>query len=253
MIIRALRCPFAKGRQMLYDRDIREALFDFLDGYFGDNRTLEEKNIGSVRADVIMVTPGFIAGLEIKSDADTYDRLAGQVKEYDRWFDLNYVVTGKSHVTHMPEHVPSYWGIISAYEDGDGVAFDVVREASRSPKTRNEKKLSLLWRPELAEITAMNSMPAYRSLGRRAVIEKILERVPSKIPQETLDGQICSLLMERDYSNVEAMLAEYRKSPTEKLLEQTDDPAEIARILNRNAELAARFGKKKKRRRRKTF
>lgn len=238
---------------MLYDKDIREALFDYLDEYFGENRTLEEKNIGNVRADVVMVTPGFIAGLEIKSDADTYERLAGQVREYDRYFDLNYVVTGRSHVQHMAEHVPSYWGILCSYEENGTVAFDMVREASRSPKTRNERKLSLLWRPELARITEMNSMPAYRSLGRKAVIDKILERVPSKIPQETLDGQVCRLLMERDYTRAEEMLAEYRKSPTEKLLEQTDDPAEIVKILNRNAELASRFGKKKKKRRRSVF
>ena len=36
---------------------------------------LEEKRTGSARADVVMITPDFLYGIEIKSDADTYARL----------------------------------------------------------------------------------------------------------------------------------------------------------------------------------
>ena len=83
---------------MIYDKDIREPLFDFLDETFGKNRILEEKIIGNSRADVVMVTPEAIFGIEIKSDADTYARLKSQVKDYDKYYDLNFVVVGTSHV-----------------------------------------------------------------------------------------------------------------------------------------------------------
>ena len=41
--------------------------------------------------------------------------------------------------------------------------------------------------------------------------EKILERIPEKIDEETLRQQISELLMERDYNTVAETLAEYRK------------------------------------------
>lgn len=35
---------------MLYDKDIREPLFDFLDDIYGVNRIIEEKQMGRSRA-----------------------------------------------------------------------------------------------------------------------------------------------------------------------------------------------------------
>ena len=68
---------------MLKDVDIREPLFDFLEEKYGKIRIFEEKNIGKSRADAIMITDGNLFGIEIKSDADTYQRLERQVKDYD--------------------------------------------------------------------------------------------------------------------------------------------------------------------------
>ena len=42
---------------MLRDKDIREPLFDFLEGMYGKIRILEEKQIGKSRADIVMVLP----------------------------------------------------------------------------------------------------------------------------------------------------------------------------------------------------
>ena len=74
---------------MLRDKDIREPLFDFLDEIYGKNRIIEEKTMGKSRADVVMVTPDALYGIEIKSDADTYARLSRQVKDYDKYYDYN--------------------------------------------------------------------------------------------------------------------------------------------------------------------
>ena len=72
---------------MLYDKDIREPLFDFLEERYGKIRILEEKQMGKSRADIVMVLPNTIAGIEIKSDADTYVRLKRQVRDYNRYYD----------------------------------------------------------------------------------------------------------------------------------------------------------------------
>ena len=50
-----------------------------------------------------MVTEDALFGIEIKSDADTYTRLSRQVKDYNKFFDYNYVVVGTSHAHHIEE------------------------------------------------------------------------------------------------------------------------------------------------------
>ena len=81
----------------LRDKDIREPLFDFLEETYGKVRILEEKTMGKSRADVVMVTPDALYGIEIKSDADTYARLERQIKDYNIYYDYNYVAVGASH------------------------------------------------------------------------------------------------------------------------------------------------------------
>ena len=90
----------------MLDADIREPLLDYLDDIYYKNRIFEEKVMGKSRADMVMVVPEGFIGLEIKSDADTYERLERQVPDYDRFCNYNYIVVGKSHQKHVAEHVP---------------------------------------------------------------------------------------------------------------------------------------------------
>lgn len=192
---------------MLYDKDIREPLFDFLENTFGKIRILEEKQIGKSRADIVMVTEHAICGIEIKSDADTYARLSRQVKDYDRFYDYNYVVVGSSHALHIEEHVPEWWGIITAEAAEEKTDFYVLRRPQKSPETDWKKKISILWRPELAHIQELNGMPKYKRNSKQFVSEKILLTVP----EETLQLQFCEELFERDYSQIAQTIQEYRQ------------------------------------------
>lgn len=193
---------------MLYDKDIREQLFEFLEERYEKVRIIEEKQIGRSRADVMMVLPECVIGIEIKSDADTYTRLARQTKDYDRYFDGNYVVAGASHGLHVEEHVPRWWGIITVEETENGADFYILREAGRSPYTETGDKLSLLWRPELAHIQELNKMPRYREKSKRFVIEKLL----SGVPEARLRAQISQELFERDYTEIADQIKRYRET-----------------------------------------
>ena len=82
---------------MLYDKDIREPLFEFLEETYGKVRFLEEQVMGQSRADIVMVVPDALYGIEIKSDADSYVRLERQIQDYDLYYDYNYVVVGTKH------------------------------------------------------------------------------------------------------------------------------------------------------------
>lgn len=186
---------------MLRDRDIREPLFDFLEERLGKIRIIEEKTMGRSRADIVMVLPEALVGIEIKSDADSYARLSRQVADYDRYFDFNYVVVGSTHGAHIRAHVPDYWGVISVEESWTkhgALDFYVMREAARNPNMEPDKKLRLLWRPELAHIQEKNGMFKYASASKDFVRRKILECVP----QELLWRQLSEELFERDYTTI---------------------------------------------------
>lgn len=193
---------------MLHDSDIREPLFEFLEGSFGKVRIFEEKQIGKTRADIVMVTEEFICGIEIKSDADTYARLSRQVTDYDRFYDCNFVVVGSSHGLHIEEHVPEWWGIITVEElpEGEGLDFYVLRKPKENPHMDWKKKISILWRPEMAHIQELNRMPRYDYLSKAAVSEKIL----AAVPEDILQKQFCEELFERDYEKIAETINEYR-------------------------------------------
>lgn len=192
---------------MLYDKDIREPLFDFLDDLYGINRIIEEKQMGHSRADVVMVTPEAVYGVEIKSDADTYSRLKRQVRDYNQFYDYNYIVVGTSHAYHVHEHVPKWWGIITVEMVEGKPDFYVLKKPEKNPKVRWKRKLSMLWRPELAHIQQINGMPKYKQRSKDFVIDKIIE----KIPEEILQFQFCEELMQRDYNEIGKIILEYKE------------------------------------------
>ena len=197
---------------MLKDQDIREPLFDFFDEKFGKVRIIEEKQIAKSSADVMLVLEEKLIGVEIKSDADTYARLARQVKDYNKFFDYNYVVVGSSHSKHIEEHVPEYWGIIEAISKEESVEFNVLREPEinkRAQRTyKMKRKLSILWRPELSHIQEINGMPKYKQRSKDFVITKIME----KVPWDLLHRQISEELFQRDYNTISEAIKEWRSS-----------------------------------------
>lgn len=180
----------------LLDKDIREPLFTYFDLKLGKVRFFEEKEIGKSRADIMIVTDDAITGLEIKSDADSYTRLKRQVRDYDKYFDYNYVVIGRSHLKHIEEHIPKYWGVIACYEENGEVLFEEVKEAIENPKRKINYKMSFLWYPELARIREEYLKYKYSKLSKSKLRAKLIE----KIDEEKLDQLISRELFNRDYT-----------------------------------------------------
>ena len=183
----------------LLDKDIREPLFIYMEIKLGKVRFFEEKDIGRARADIMMVTDNAVCGLEIKSDADSYARLKRQVKYYDKYFDYNYVVVGKSHLKHIEEHIPKYWGIISCFEDEEDIHFEEVREAQKNNKRDMNLKMSFLWRRELETIKREYLKYKYYDLSKAQLRAKLIE----KIDEDKLDMLISRELFDRDYTTIE--------------------------------------------------
>lgn len=223
---------------MLKDKDIRESLFDYLENEYKKARFFEEKMIGKSRADVVMVITSALVGIEIKSDADTYARLESQIKDYDKYFDYNIVVAGGSHGLHVGEHVPEHWGIITVDEVDGKPDFYFLRRPEINKKAKLQRKLELLWRPELGMILEKFGLPKYANQSKPFVRKKLieftkmpltnaeitrikraakLEGVEPVIPESRLDenelsATISELLFERDYEKLLSEINEFRKA-----------------------------------------
>ena len=207
-----LSLPFYNCLAMLYDKDIREPLFDYLEEYYGKIRILEEKRTGRSRADIVMVLPEMLCGIEIKSDADSYTRLSTQIKDYDQYFDMNIIAVGSSHAAHVEEHVPAYWGIITIDEIDGRPDFYYLRLPARNPAMKPLRKIEILWRPELAHIQELNELPKYAQKSKAFVQEVLVERVePSR-----LSIQISDELFERDYTTIAQQIKSYRQQRSKK-------------------------------------
>lgn len=199
----------------LLDKDIRDPLFEYLETEFGKIRIFEEKNMGDSRADIVMVLPEAVAGIEIKSDADTYTRLEGQIKDYDLYFDFNYLVVGSTHAKSSIDHVPEHWGIISVEHMEDKIDFYRIREAKPNPNMQLIKKVRLLWRPEIAHIQELCELPVYKAKSKDFVRQVLVDR----IEEERLHKLISDELFERDYSTIAEEIKQYRqaKNPNKKV------------------------------------
>ena len=196
------------------DYEIREAVCTYIEHiHRGKYRIIDELVIGKARADIVTVTDS-LAGYEIKSDADSYKRLPGQIKEYDRYFQQNYLVVGANHKETASKHVPSYWGILCMSKsetavpaaEAEGIAstmrgsppvrIETIREAGQNPKYSQKKQLSLLWRKELNNILKANGLLKCSGKSKAYIRNYILERVP----KELLQRQICDEFFERDWT-----------------------------------------------------
>nr|WP_297704329.1 sce7726 family protein [uncultured Butyrivibrio sp.] len=181
---------------MLRDMDIRDGLCDYLETEYGKIRFFEELTMGKSRADIVMVTEQGLYGIEIKSDADTYERLSRQVRDYDRFFDFNYVVVGSSHAGHIKEHVPDHWGIITVEDVGGNLDCYEMRSPKRSPKVKLTNQMGLLWKRELAILQEQNGLYKYSDKSKMYRKKYLMESVD----KELLRKQMLEVFFERDYS-----------------------------------------------------
>jgi len=180
----------------LSDPEMREALFAYLDAKHSKIRIIDEKVIGKSRADFMAVLDGIIIGYEIKSDLDTYARLKTQVRDYNKYFDICYVVVGESHQKGIVKRIPEYWGVlVVSTEDGVPKVYE-LRHADMNPKDVTANKLSLLWKNEIQNIAVKNGLPKYSNKNKKYLLRMLQEMIHPKELMLAFTDE----LFERDYS-----------------------------------------------------
>ena len=190
-----------KEVKKLNDKAMREVLFDYYELTNEKLRFFEELCIGKSRADAILVQENKITGFEIKSDKDNLLRLEDQMKDYTRFCDECYIVTGDKHLEEIPLVVPEFYGIIRIYlDEDDKVKLEVIREAGKDPNESKRRKIkhqmSLLWRDEITRIAKANKIKPISNKSK----PKIAMMLADNMEYDELRRAVCEELMERDYS-----------------------------------------------------
>jgi hypothetical protein len=139
------------------DRDVRRALhLKVLKDHHGDPETLVLDELGlchgTCRVDIAVVN-GYLHGYEIKSDADTLERLPGQVAIYSSVLDRATLVVGERHIGKATVAIPDWWGIkIAIAGPRGGIEFRRERPEKLNTQLDGLAVAALLWRGEAIEI-----------------------------------------------------------------------------------------------------
>ena len=173
------------------DRSVRRVIFDYLEENYGKIRIFEESPIKNSRCDFYTVTDR-LTGYEIKSDADSYERLSGQIKDYDAFFDENYIVIGRTHRAHVAEKVPPYWGIICITDEEEGFIVETVRPAEKNPKMKRKNHYQI-WEEQ------QNSDSENLAFLLVQNHKEIIERIQPIVSEDSIK-QVMSLL-EKEFEN----------------------------------------------------
>jgi hypothetical protein len=131
-------------------------------------------NHGECRADIAVVNASLV-GYEIKSDCDSLERLAEQVRLYNSVFDRVSVIVGRRYVKSITRYIPGWWGLILSSRGARGaINFKVLRKPARNEQIDATSVARLLWRNEAAELLRRNGLPTDSLRQPRAALYRYL-------------------------------------------------------------------------------
>ncbi len=138
---------------------------------------------GKCRADIAVIN-GLLIGYEIKSDADSLNRLNDQIASYNSVFDRVSAIVAVCHLEEAITRIPDWWGIISVSEGKRGaIYFKTMRRSTRNRDVDEYAIAQLLWRNEAQEILASLGIHGKELREKRSVLyTNIVQRLdPSEL------------------------------------------------------------------------
>lgn len=155
-------------------------------------KVLEEVGLehGRCRMDLARLSRGALHGYELKSHADTLERLPRQVLAYSAACSTCTLLLAEQHLLPAASLVPSWWGL-STYGPG---GLQVVRAGEPNPAPDPLSSARLLWRDEALEL--LRELGAQRGLvaGTR---ERMYRALVDRLPVEVLRARVFSAMYQR--------------------------------------------------------
>ena len=132
---------------------------------------------GDSRVDVAVLN-GFIHGYEIKSGADSLNRLPRQVKHYGKVCDRVTIIVSSGHLEEVKRLVPAWWGISVVERGRLGLRMKRIRRPNPNPKIVAASIVQLLWRDEVVQILKKRKRKNRIVKGPRTILwKKLLQSV----------------------------------------------------------------------------
>ena len=134
---------------------------------------------GRFRVDLALIN-GAMHGFEIKSEADTVERLPHQAEAFSMVFDKMTAVVAAKHLEHALCIVPAWWGIqASDYDKNGKVVIKPFRTGRVNTGVDARALVELLWRDEaLSQLQKMKVSLPKRGLNRKYLYDTLVEQMP---------------------------------------------------------------------------
>ncbi|MBF0167721.1 MAG: sce7726 family protein [Alphaproteobacteria bacterium] len=198
--------------ERILEADIKAALIDRLidsGEISGDAILIDEVPIAdwSRRVDLV-VANGKLQAFEIKSEADSLDRLEGQVENYQRLFDKVTVVCAERFVESILERTRDEVSVL-VVQSGDGhIFFRQARRGKIMEVTEPSNILALLRRKDMEALLREYNRPIPSGAMRNK-----LEELASDLPRAALKRAALAV-MKSKYGDVFRAFIEQRRKTT---------------------------------------
>ncbi|MDI9313345.1 MAG: sce7726 family protein [Hydrotalea sp.] len=141
------------------EADIRHSLIQEIQNFYKNEPALivEELGLqhGASRIDVAVIN-GEIHGYEIKSDADTFERLPAQALIYNKVLDKITLVVGPNNYKKIHDYnnmIPKWWGLkVAKSNNRNELILESKKEAKKNTALEPMAIAQLLWKDEVVEI-----------------------------------------------------------------------------------------------------
>ena len=204
------------------DADIRPRLRHWIEAIYPKSifcRHFEEMRLGSAYganalgasskrkfavADFLVVNVEGMHAFEIKSDADTLNRLERQVPHYSAVCDTVSIVTTKKYYKKVKDIVPGWWGILiptkfppAKYIKEKGTPLDLHRLETKNPGKEAVSVAAMLWRNDLIDLLYQKEVQKPAQARGRGV-GKLREVAAENVSLEDLSAFVRLNLLRRN-------------------------------------------------------
>jgi len=162
------------------DRDIRTLLNEYLRGVYQSDPTtlfLDELGVccGVARVDVAVVN-SHLAGYEIKSEADTLERLPRQLETYGKVLDHVTLVANSRHIRRLEDALPHWCGLMEVIAVDGVPEIRELRPAAANGNLDPYSIAQLLWRDEALAVLRYHGLErGFKSKPRSELWRKLVE------------------------------------------------------------------------------
>ena len=134
-----------------------------------------------VRVDIAVIN-GCVHGFEIKSSADTLNRLPSQLDIYSKCLSKLTIVCAPNHTFKVMRNTPNWCGILEADKGmRGGIHFRSIRRTGTNPHIELDQLAHLLWRSEARELLSRyDSVVKVERLSRKQLYTQLASFVTIK-------------------------------------------------------------------------